>query len=145
MSSQPARYCRRLDYYLRIWETVVNLGTENVTILALVLAFRVLSFELLRGAQFWVLNFEFWIIGKADFEFWILSFELSAKPILSCSVLSFELFSSSFVFKFCIQVLCSSFCVQVLCSSFCVQVLCSSFCVQVFEFWLWVVEFWFST
>ena len=50
-----------------------------------------------------------------------MSFELSAKPILSCSVLSFELFSSSFVFKF----LRSSFCVQVLCSSFCVQVFLS--------------------
>ena len=42
-----------------------------------------------------------------------MSFELSAKPILSCSVLSFELFSSSFVFKFCVQVFVFKFCVQV--------------------------------
>ena len=58
------------------------------------------------------MSFEFWVLNccaERNFEFWVLSFELSAKPILSCSVLSFELFSSSF----CVQVLCSSFCVQV--------------------------------
>ena len=62
------------------------------------------------------MSFEFWVLNccaERNFEFWVLSFELSAKPILSCSVLSFELFSSSFVFKFCVQVFVFKFCVQV--------------------------------
>ena len=52
----------------------------NVVVQTFVYEFWILNFEFWivgkADLEFWVLNFEFWIVGKADFEFWILSFEL---------------------------------------------------------------------
>ena len=42
--------------------------------------------------QFWILNFECWMVAFGNFEFWILNVELSALPMLNYSIRNFELF-----------------------------------------------------
>ena len=61
----------------------------------------VLSFELLRGAQFWVLNFEFWVLNYRQSRFWVVQFwVLNCLVHVSVQIFVFIFLSSSIFLSF---------------------------------------------